>query len=108
MPTSTSRLSLLQPIGADPASELRLAIAGNATTLDAAAVYLRGTLASRPAAGSVAAGTFYDATDTGTLKVAGNPWRTWSNKTAWKAGDWTVTVTDAGGQVLKELTFKVQ
>jgi hypothetical protein len=49
-----------------------------------------------------------DATDSVTLKVGGNPWRTWSNKTAWKAGDWTVTVTDAGGQVLKELTFKVQ
>ncbi len=49
-----------------------------------------------------------DATDTVTLKVGGNPWRTWSTKTAWKAGDWTVTVTDAGGQVLKELTFKVQ
>lgn len=49
-----------------------------------------------------------DATDTVTLKVGGNPWRTWSSKTAWKAGDWTVTITDAGGQVLKELTFKVQ
>jgi hypothetical protein len=49
-----------------------------------------------------------DAADTVTLKVGGDPWRTWSSKTAWKAGDWTITITDAGGQVLKELTFKVQ
>jgi hypothetical protein len=49
-----------------------------------------------------------DSTDTVSLKVGGTPWRTWSTKTAWKAGDWTVTVTDAGGQVLKEMTFTVQ
>jgi len=40
--------------------------------------------------------------------VGGNPWRTWSSKTAFKAGDWTVTVTDAGGNTLKELKFTVQ
>jgi hypothetical protein len=49
-----------------------------------------------------------DQTDTVTLKIGGNPWRTWSTKTAFKAGDWTVTVTDAGGQVLKEIKFTVQ
>jgi hypothetical protein len=49
-----------------------------------------------------------DQTDTVTLKIGGNPWRTWSTKTAFKAGDWTVTVTDAGGQVLKEMKFTVQ
>jgi len=49
-----------------------------------------------------------DSTDTVTLKVGGSPWRTWSSKTAWKAGDWTVTITDAGDQVLKELKFTVQ
>jgi Protein of unknown function (DUF2914) len=49
-----------------------------------------------------------DSTDTVSLKVGGDPWRTWSSKTAWKAGDWTVTVTDAGGQVLKEMSFKVE
>jgi len=49
-----------------------------------------------------------DSTDSVTLKVGGSPWRTWSSKTAWKAGDWTVTVTDAGDQVLKELKFTVQ
>lgn len=49
-----------------------------------------------------------DQTDTVTLKVGGNPWRTWSSKTAFKAGDWAVTVTDANDQVLKELKFTVQ
>jgi hypothetical protein len=49
-----------------------------------------------------------DNTDTVTLKVGGSPWRTWSSKTAWKAGDWTVTITDASDQVLKELKFTVQ
>ena len=46
--------------------------------------------------------------DNVTLKVGGDPWRTWSSKTAWRAGDWTVTISDSGGQVLKEVTFKVQ
>jgi hypothetical protein len=49
-----------------------------------------------------------EATDTVSLTVGASSWRTWSNKTLHKAGDWTVTVTDAGGAVLKELTFKVQ
>jgi hypothetical protein len=52
--------------------------------------------------------TVGDSTDTVTLKVGGSPWRTWSSKTAWKAGDWTVTITDASDQVLKELKFTVQ
>ena len=49
-----------------------------------------------------------DQTDSVALKIGGNPWRTWSTKTAFKAGDWTVTVTDAGGQALKEMKFTVQ
>jgi Protein of unknown function (DUF2914) len=49
-----------------------------------------------------------DQTDAVSLKIGGSPWRTWSTKTAFKAGDWTVTVTDAGGQVLKEMKFTVQ
>jgi hypothetical protein len=49
-----------------------------------------------------------DQTDSVALKIGGNPWRTWSTKTAFKAGDWTVTVTDADGQVLKEMKFTVQ
>ena len=49
-----------------------------------------------------------DKVDPYTLKVGGNPWRTFASKTAYKAGDWTVTVTDAGGQVLKQMKFTVQ
>lgn len=42
------------------------------------------------------------------LNVGGSPWRTWSYKTLYTAGDWTVTVSDAAGTTLKELTFKVE
>jgi hypothetical protein len=42
------------------------------------------------------------------LNVGGSPWRTWSYKTLYTAGDWTVTVTDAEGGVLKEMAFKVE
>ena len=42
------------------------------------------------------------------LFVGGNPWRTWAAKTAMKKGDWTVTVKDLAGNVLKELKFNVQ
>ena len=49
-----------------------------------------------------------DHTDTVSLKVGAASWRTWSSKTLWKAGEWTVTVTDADGNVLKELAFSVQ
>lgn len=49
-----------------------------------------------------------DSTAEVSLNVAGNPWRTWSSRTVSKAGSWTVTVTDASGATLKELTFTVQ
>ena len=49
-----------------------------------------------------------ETTDTISLNVGASAWRTWSTKTLHKAGDWTVTVTDASGTTLKELTFKVQ
>jgi hypothetical protein len=49
-----------------------------------------------------------DVTDTVTLNIGGDPWRTWSTKTLHKAGSWTATVTDAGGATLKEMTFTVQ
>jgi Protein of unknown function (DUF2914) len=42
------------------------------------------------------------------LFVGGSPWRTWSYKTLYTAGDWSVSVADASGNVLKELTFKVE
>lgn len=47
-------------------------------------------------------------TDTVSLAVGGDPWRTWSDKGAFKAGDWTVTVTDAAGTTLKDMAFKVK
>ena len=49
-----------------------------------------------------------DISDTVSLTIGGSAWRTWSSKTASKAGSWTVTVTDASGATLKELTFTVQ
>lgn len=42
------------------------------------------------------------------LNIGGSPWRTWSYKTCSIAGPWTVTVTDAQGNVLKDLTFTVE
>lgn len=42
------------------------------------------------------------------LNIGGSPWRTWSYKTAYTAGDWTVTVSDAAGNVLKEMAFTVK
>jgi len=41
------------------------------------------------------------------LNVGGSPWRTWSYKTLYTAGDWTVSVTDADGNSLKDMSFKV-
>jgi hypothetical protein len=42
------------------------------------------------------------------LNIGGSPWRTWSYKTCYVAGPWTVTVSDAQGTVLKELGFTVE
>jgi hypothetical protein len=42
------------------------------------------------------------------LAVGGSPWRTWCYKTAAVAGEWTVTVADAKGSVLKEMKFQVK
>jgi len=42
------------------------------------------------------------------LAVSGNPWRTWAYKTAAHAGEWTVTVADREGNVLKEMSFVVE
>lgn len=47
MPSNTSRLALVEPLGADGPSELRLSITNHATTLDNAAIYEEGTLVSR-------------------------------------------------------------
>jgi hypothetical protein len=45
---------------------------------------------------------------TSKLNIGGSPWRTWAYKTAAVAGDWTATVSDASGTVLKELSFVVK
>ena len=63
MATSTSRLGLPIPVGSDQTAELRLAQGQSSTTLDNAHLYQQGTLASIPAATSVAPGTEYYATD---------------------------------------------
>ena len=41
------------------------------------------------------------------LGIGGNPWRTWAYKTTALAGDWTVTVADSKGNILREMNFKV-
>ena len=42
------------------------------------------------------------------LTIGGSPWRTWAYKTVGITGDWTVTVTDASGNVLKEMSFRLE
>jgi hypothetical protein len=49
-----------------------------------------------------------DITDTVTLDIGGNSWRTWSSKTLWQAGAWTVTVTGPDDAVLAEIAFTVE
>lgn len=64
---STPRLGLQYPAGSDNVSGGPAVIQANATTLDSkAAVFLQGTAAARPAAGTQ--GRFYYETDTGLLK----------------------------------------
>jgi hypothetical protein len=48
-----------------------------------------------------------DHTWTSDMSVGGSPWRTWCYKTAALAGDWSVSVADSKGNILKEMTFKV-
>lgn len=75
MATTTSRLSLSQPVGADPVSELRTAIGANATILDATVMFASGTLVARPAA--ALDGRIYHATDTGLYYLdTGSAWQT--------------------------------
>ena len=48
-----------------------------------------------------------DQTYSSKLYVGGSPWRTWAYKTAYTAGDWSVAISDAEGNSLKEISFKV-
>lgn len=63
MPNTTSRLGLVQPLVTDPPTVLRTGMTTDATALDNAAIFKSGTLAARPGAGTVVAGTYYLATD---------------------------------------------
>jgi hypothetical protein len=41
------------------------------------------------------------------MAIGGSPWRSWGYKIAALPGNWTVSIADAKGTVLKELSFKV-
>jgi hypothetical protein len=83
MPTTTTRLALTNPVGADAPSELRLATTASNGILDNAALFLTGTLASRPAAGTY--GRWYLATDdTSSGSAIGTAW--FDNGSAWSSG----------------------
>ena len=71
-------------------------------------VYLWLKIAGGPADGVKVNWKLGDKVEPYTLKVGGNPWRTYASKTAYKPGEWSVTVTDAKDQVLKEMKFTVQ
>ena len=76
MPTDTSRLGLLQPVGGDSPVELREAIATNAAILDVAVRYFTGTLVNRSTVvPSPVAGDRYYATDANQLfDYVGSQW----------------------------------
>lgn len=75
MSTTTTRLALQQPVGADASSALRVAITGNATTLDDALIWKAGTFAARPAANTVPSGRIYKSTDIGQYDLSdGTNW----------------------------------
>jgi hypothetical protein len=78
MPTTTSRLGLVQPIGTDGAAELRVSITANAADLDCTTRYFQGTLANRSTVdSSPIAGDLYGGTDTGLLyEYNGSAWVT--------------------------------
>jgi hypothetical protein len=73
LPTTTSRLLLSQPVGAEAPSQIRVANAANMAILDNAVTFSEGTISSRPAAGL--AGRVYYATDTGQYFIdTGSAW----------------------------------
>ena len=66
----------------------------SAETALGAGVVMRGTLASRPAAGT--AGRLYQATDTGIVaRDSGSAWQTWADTTVW-----VTFVVDGGGSAI--------
>jgi hypothetical protein len=87
MPTTTSRLGLLNPIGSDLPSEIRLGSTTNYATLDGAVTITEGVFSSRPA-GSYYGQTYYATDALGGLGL----WYFYTG-TAWEtvmlAGSWT-------------------
>jgi len=71
-------------------------------------VYLWLKIAGGPADGVKVNWKVGDKVEPYTLKIGGNSWRTYASKTAYKPGEWSVTVTDAQDQVLKEMKFTVE
>ena len=63
MPTTTTRLALTQPVGADLVSQIRTSMTANASTLDNTVLVTEGTLAGRPNANTFEKDHIYKATD---------------------------------------------
>lgn len=96
MPNSTTRLGLLEPVGTDTVSELRLSITNNASTLDNALTGGEGTLANRPSASSVPYNYVYFASDVPAYYLSdGTTWR----QMALGAGMWAPTIVTSSGSV---------
>jgi len=77
MPGTTTRLGLSYAQGGDLVSSWPTSDAATAAILDGAAIWKSGTLAARPAANAVAAGTVYLSTDIGQYDISdGTTWRT--------------------------------
>ena len=77
MAHNTTRLGLIQVDGTDAVSVFPAAMNSDMATLDNAAIYTEGTLVGRPAASSVAHGTYYRTTDTGAETLS------WTDGTNW-------------------------
>ena len=48
-----------------------------------------------------------DFTDTASLNIGSNSWRTWAKKTLFQPGDWSVKISGADGTELWSTTFNV-
>jgi hypothetical protein len=70
-------------------------------------VYLWMRITGGPADSVTVTWSIGDDTWSTNLNVGASTWRTWAYRTAWKAGDWKVTVTDVQGKVLLQKDFTV-
>lgn len=75
MSTTTSRLGLINPIGTDGPSQIRVGITSSNGILDNAAIWEEGTFVSRPSVGTAVHGVFWRSTDSGELSYnTGSVW----------------------------------